>query len=209
MVLDVGGDGVEAFLVAFHGCAKVLGGVVFCAFAAAPHDEGGGAEFSGEVDIAQDFAQAEASDGAVVVGQATVFEDGVAEGVGGDHFNDEAGIVGCGFEAGDTVGAFSVGGVEVVDVIVVEGDAPCAEFGEFFGVFPGVKGGACCAAEGVCCGPSNGPEAEGELLVVGGGHGFCLSLWGYTDQNMQIFSLHFLYCAFLFRAFPCFSSRRV
>ena len=65
--LDVGGDGVEAFAVAVECCVEILGGVVFCAFAPAPHDEGCCAEFCCEVDVTQDLSQAEAADLAVII----------------------------------------------------------------------------------------------------------------------------------------------
>ena len=50
-----------------------------------------GAELGGEVDVAQDLAQGEAADAAVVGGEAAVLEDRVAEQVGGDHRDDHAG----------------------------------------------------------------------------------------------------------------------
>ncbi len=67
LVLDVGSNGIQALLVAIQRCIKVLGGIVFCAFAAAPHDEGLGAQFGGQINVLQDLAQPEASDRTIVV----------------------------------------------------------------------------------------------------------------------------------------------
>ena len=67
--LDVGGDRVDALGVAVEGGVDVLGAVVLAALAAAPHDEGLGAQLRGQVDVAQHLAQREAADRAVVGGE--------------------------------------------------------------------------------------------------------------------------------------------
>ena len=158
--LDVAGDRVQALLVAVEGGVQVLGGVVLGALAPAPHDECGGAELGGQVHVAQDFAQAEAADGAVVVGQPAVLEDRVGEGVGGDHLDDDARRVRGLLDLHDAVVALSVGGREVEDVVVVKGDAPRAQFGEFRGVLPRVQDGPGRGSEGIDGVPADGPQAE-------------------------------------------------
>src|SRR6478735_856393 len=116
LVGDVVAQQVHGLAVAFQGAADVLGGVVFTAFAAAPHDEGLGTELGGQVNVVQDFAQGEAPDSAVVAGEAAVLEDGVAEEVGGDHRDDHAG----GAEVAEPVDGFdriqrrAGGGTELV-----------------------------------------------------------------------------------------------
>ena len=92
--LDVAGDGVEALLVALHRGVDVLGAVVLAALAPAPHDEGRRTQLGGQVDRAQHLAQPEPAHAAVVGGQPAVLEHRVAEGVGGDHLDDQAGAVG-------------------------------------------------------------------------------------------------------------------
>ena len=77
LVDDVAGEQVDALAVAVERGADVLGRVVLGALAAAPHDEGLGAELGGEVDVAQHLAQREAAHGAVVAGEAAVLEDRV------------------------------------------------------------------------------------------------------------------------------------
>ena len=168
LVLDVLGDGVQALLVTVHGRVEVLGGVVLGALAPAPHDEGGGAQLGGQVHVAQDLAQAEAADGAVVVGQAPVLEDRVGEGVGGDHLDGQAGGLDGLLEPGDDLVALGVGGVEGEDVVVVEGDAPGPELSELLRVLPGLEGGAGPVAEGVGRQPADRPQTEREPVFLGG-----------------------------------------
>ena len=108
LVCDVVTKQVESFAVALEGGANVFRGVVFCTFATAPHDEGLGAEFDAEFELAHCFAHGEATNPAVVGGEAAVFEYGGAEEVGGDHRHDEAGIAQCLLEAVDLLLAFGV-----------------------------------------------------------------------------------------------------
>ena len=160
LVLDVLGDGVQALLVAVEGRVEVLGGVVLSALTTTPHDKGLGAQLGGEIDVAQDLAQAEAADRAVVVGQAAVLEDRVGEGVGGDHLDGQARGVHGVLELADDLVTLGVGGVEGEDVVVVEGDAPGAQLGELLGVLPGTQGGTGLVTEGVGGEPADGPQTE-------------------------------------------------
>ena len=80
--------------VALERGQEVLGAVVLGALAAAPHHEGARAELGGEVHVGEHLAQAEAAHVAVVGGEGAVLEDGVGEGVGGDHLDHQAGLVG-------------------------------------------------------------------------------------------------------------------
>ena len=169
--LDVAGHGVDALGVALVGGEQVLGAVVLGALTAAPHHEGGGAELGGEVHVREHLAQAEAAHGAVVGGEGAVLEDGVGEGVGGDHLDHQAGLLGDLLELIDDLLTLLRGGVEGHDVVVVEGEAPCAELGELADVGAHVQGGAGGRAELVLGLPTGGPQAEGELVVAGGGGG--------------------------------------
>ena len=101
LVLDVAGDGVDALAVAVERGVQILGAVVLAAFPATPHDEGLGAELSGQVDVAQHLAEREPADRAIVGGEAAVLEHRVGEQVGGDHLDGDV-VAGAGIpEAGD------------------------------------------------------------------------------------------------------------
>jgi hypothetical protein len=85
LVDGVLGQQVDSFPVPVQGGSDVLGEVDFRAFTAAPENVDLCAEFSGEVDVAHDLAQRVPAHGAVVAGEAAVFEDRVTEEVGGHH----------------------------------------------------------------------------------------------------------------------------
>ena len=99
----------------------------------------------------------------------------MGEGVGRDHLNDEAGGVGCLLHLHDALVALLVRCVEVEHVIVVEGDAPRADLRELRRVLPRVEDRAGPRPKGIDRVPSDGPQAEGELVVGGGRHGGVLS----------------------------------
>ena len=170
LVGDVLAEQVDGLAVALERLPDVLRGVVLGALAAAPHDEGLGAELGGEVEVADHLAHREAAHGAVVRGEAAVFEDGGAEQVGGDHRDDQAGVGEGALEAVDLLLALGVGRAEGEEVVVVEGEAVGAELGELLDGVHGVEGRAGGAAERVGAVVADGPEAEGEL-VGGGGSG--------------------------------------
>jgi len=102
----------------------------------------------------------------------------VGEGVGGDHLDGQAVGIGRFLEPGDDPVALGVVGVEGEDVVVVEGDAPGAELGELLGVLPGAQGGAGRLAEGIGGEPADRPQAERELVLLGGlaNHGLLLEI---------------------------------
>ena len=168
LVRDVVAEQVHGLAVAFQGAADVLGGVVFAAFAAAPHDEGLRTELGGEVDVAEDLAQGEAPHAAVVAGEAAVLEDGVAEEVGGDHRDDHAGGLQRAREPVDFALAVGRGAAEGEEVVVVERDAVGAEVAELVDGFHRVQRRAGGGAELVLGLPAHRPEAEGKLVVTGG-----------------------------------------
>jgi hypothetical protein len=159
---------VDALLVARQGRLHVLGGVVLGALAAAPHDEGLGAQLGGEVDVAEHLAEREAADAAVVGGEAAVLEDGCAEEVGRHHRHDDAGRVERALEAVDLLLALGVGRAEREEVVVVEGQAVGAEAVEVLDGLDHVEIGAGRPAERVGTGVADRPESEGELVVAGG-----------------------------------------
>ena len=162
--LDVGGDGVEAFTVAVERGVEILGGVVFCAFASAPHDEGCCAKFCCEVDVTQDLSQAKAADLTVIIRQSAIFKHRVGEGIGRHHFDDESGCVGNFLDAHDSLMALRVRGIEVEDIIVMECNAPGADFCEFCRVFPRIEDGSGAGSKGINRVPSHGPQAEREAI---------------------------------------------
>jgi hypothetical protein len=168
LVRDIVAQQVHRLTVAFQGAADVLGGVVFAAFPPAPHDEGFGTEFGGEVDVVQDLAEGEAPHAAVVAGEAAVLEDGVAEQVGGDHRDDHSrGLQ----RAGQSVNfplAVSGGAAEGKEVVVVERDAVGAEVTEPVDGLDGVQRRAGGGAELVLRLPAHRPEAEGKPVFTGG-----------------------------------------
>lgn len=166
LVLDVRGREVEALGVALVRGVEVLGAVVLGALAAAPHDEGLGAERGREVDVAQDLAQRVAADAAVVGREAAVLEDGVAEEVGRDHLDGQAGLVGGLLDLAEELLAGRVVRAEGHDVVVVEREAPRAEVGEPADGVGRVEVGAAGSAELVLPGPAHGPQAEGKVDVL-------------------------------------------
>ncbi len=168
LLLDVGGHGVDALAVAVERGVDVLGAVVLGALAAAPHDEGLGAQLGGEVDVADHLAQAVAAHLAVVGGEGAVLEDRVAEGVGRDHLADDAGLVERLAEVADDPVALGVAAAEGHEVVVVEGDAPGAEVGEAAHGLDRVEVRARGVTELVTSLPADGPETERELVVRGG-----------------------------------------
>src|SRR5690606_2199160 len=121
--------------------------------------------------VREHLAQAEAPHGAVVGGEGAVLEDGVGEGVGRDHLDHEAGLLGDVLELGEDGLALGGGGVEGHDVVVVEGEAPGTELGELADVGAELERRAGGRAELVLGLPTGGPQAEGELVVAGGGGG--------------------------------------
>ncbi len=121
---------VGGLAVALERDADVLGEVVLGALAAAPHDKRLGAKFGGQVDVAQDLANREATHVAVVRRDAAVLEHGVRERVGGDHRDHHAGLVARLLERVDRGAAVGVRGAEREQVVVVEGHAVGAELGQ-------------------------------------------------------------------------------
>jgi hypothetical protein len=176
LVLDVLGDGVQALLITVEDGIQVLGGIILGPLASAPHDESGGAQLGGQIDIAQDLAQPEPADGAVVVGQPPVLENRVGEGVGGDHLDGQTGGVDGLLEPGDDLVPLSIRGIEGEDIVVVEGDAPDAEFSEMLGVLPRPQRRARRLTEGVGGEPTDRPQTEREPVLLGGraNHGLLL-----------------------------------
>ena len=118
--------------------------------------------------LRQHLAQREAAHAAVVGGEAAVLEDRVAEQVGGDHRDDEAGVGERVLEPVDLLLALGVGGAEGEQVVVVEGEAVGAEFGELLDGVHHVQRRAGGAAERVGAVLADGPETEGELVGAGG-----------------------------------------
>ena len=92
--LNVGGDRVQALLVAVECRVQVLRRVVLRALASAPHDERRRPHLRSQIHVAQDLAQAETADRTVVVRQAAILEDRVREGIRRDHLDDEASRIG-------------------------------------------------------------------------------------------------------------------
>ena len=168
LLLDVRGDGVDALGVAVVRGVEVLGGVVLGALAAAPHDERVGAQLGGEVDVADDLAQAVAAHAAVVRRERAVLEDRVAERVGGDHLDGDAGLVERALEAGEDLVALGVVRAEGDDVVVVERHVRGAQLGELVDRLDRVQPRARGRAELVLGVPADRPEAERELVCTGG-----------------------------------------
>ncbi|MDQ1175205.1 hypothetical protein QE430_003512 [Microbacterium testaceum] len=177
LVGDVVAEQVDGLAVALERLADVLRGIVLGALAAAPHDEGLGAELGGEVEVAQHLAQRETTHLTVVRGEAAVLEHGGREEVGGHHRRDDAGVVHRALEAVDLLLTLGVGGAEGEEVVVVEGQAVGAELGELLDGVDDVEGLTRGAAEGVGAVVADGPETERELVVAGGGGHSCSFAW--------------------------------
>ena len=172
LVGDVVAEHVEGFAVTLESTADVFGCVVFRALTSAPHDEGLRTQLDTELELAHGLAHGVAAHSAIIGGESTVFEDGSAEQVGGDHRHNEAGVGEGLLEAADLCVALGVGRPERVEVVVVEGEAVCAEFRELLDGVYDIEGSAGGPTEGVCSVVSDRPEAERELVVAGGnGHG--------------------------------------
>ena len=165
------GEQVDGLAVAVECAADVLRCVVLGALAAAPHDEGLGAELGTEVELAHRLAHREATHAAVVRGEAAVLEHGRAEQVGGHHRDDEAGVLEALLQAVDLLLSRRVIRAEVEEVVVVEGEAVGAHLLELLEHVNDVEVGAGRAAERVGAVVADGPESEGEL--VGGGWRQC------------------------------------
>ncbi len=175
LLLDIPGCGVHAFLHAIQCCGKILGTVIFAAFAAAPpHHEGLGTQFRSKVNVPEDLAQCKAADGPVVRGEPAILEHRVAEQVGGDHRSFQAGLCqGCLEVLQDQV-PLGRRGIKGNQVIVVERDAIGAKLAELVNSFHRIQGGTGGDAERIGAGPSNGPKAKGEAVLRGWAAGsFC------------------------------------
>ena len=168
LALDVGGDGVDALGVALVRGVEVLRGVVLGALAAAPHDERLRAQLGGEVDVAEDLAQAVPAHAAVVRGERAVLEDRVGEGVRGDHLHLDARVRQGLAEAVEDAVALGVVGAERDDVVVVEGHVGGAELGEPVDRLDRVEVRPGGVTELVAGGPSDGPQTEREPVLRGG-----------------------------------------
>ena len=168
LICNVLREHVDSLAVALERALDVFCRVVLGAFTAAPHHEGLRAELDTEFELAHGLAHRVAAHAAVVGGESTVFEDGGAEKVGGDHRHDDPGVCHRLLEAVDLLLAFGVRGAEGEEVVVMEGEAVCAELSELLDRVDDVEGCARRAAEGVRAVVSHGPESEGELIVTGG-----------------------------------------
>ena len=140
LVGDVVAEQVHGLAVALERRADVLGRVVLGALAAAPHDEGLGAELGTEVELAEDLAQREAAHLTVVRREAAVLEDRCGEEVGGHHRDDQAGVGERALEAIDLGLALGIRGSEGEQVVVVEGQTVGAELGELLDGVHDVEG---------------------------------------------------------------------
>ena len=105
----------------------VLAGAVLGALAAAPQHEGLRAQLGGQVDVAQHLGQRVAAHLAVVGRDRALLEHRVAEQVGGDHLDDQAGL---GERLPEPLERRLAGRVVGHQVVVVEGDGGGAELGE-------------------------------------------------------------------------------
>lgn len=166
---DVLAEQVEGLLHPVERDLDVLRRAGLGALPAAPGHVHGGAELDGEVDVAEGLAQGEAAYVPVVGGERAVLEDRVGEEVRSGHRHREPGAVQGGPEALDDRVALGVRGAEGDQVVVVEGDAVRAEVGEPLDGLDGVERRAGRLAERVAALPADGPEAEGEAVLGGGG----------------------------------------
>ncbi len=164
LVKDVLAEQVERLAIAFERGPHVLGAVVFAALPAAPHDERLRTEFGGEVDVAQRLAQREPPDTPIIAGERAVLEDRLGEQVGGDHGHDHAVRLQRGRQPADGAPAVVVATPEWEQVVVVEGQAVCAEFGEPLHRLDRVQSGSGGHTERIVRDPADGPQAEGELV---------------------------------------------
>ena len=142
LVQDILPHEVDAFTVALEGPGDVFGHVVLSALAAAPHHERFCAHLDGQVEVTQGLAQGEASNTAVVTGEGTVLENGVAKEVGGHHGHDQTRVSQRLLQAINLLLAFGIGASEGEQVVIVEGEAVRAQLGELLDSFNHVKGRA-------------------------------------------------------------------
>lgn len=167
LVGDVIAEQVDRFTVSLECGADVLRSVILRAFPSTPHHERFRSELGSKVDVAQHFAEREAPNGAIVGGESSVFEDGRAEQVCGDHGHREPGVSESLLQAVDLLLALSIRRSEGEQVVVVEGEAPCSEFCQtVYGLY-GIEVWPRGPAKRVAAVVSNGPEAEREFVVTG------------------------------------------
>ena len=164
VVGDVLAEQIKRLAVAREGGLDVLGAVVLAALPAAPQDEGLRAEFGGEIDVAQHLAQREAAHAAVVAGESAVLEDRLGEQVRRHHRHGHPGGFQCRREPADRPLPLTVRTTEREQVVIVEGQAVCAQFGQPFDGLDHVDRGTGRDAERIGAGPPHGPQAEGELV---------------------------------------------
>src|ERR1035437_2216430 len=175
---DIVPQQVHSLPVAFQRSPDVLGRVILRTFSAAPHDERLRAELGGEVEVAQYFAQGEATHRTVIGRETAILEHRRAEQVGGDHRHDHSRVGQNLLEPFDLFLALGVGRTEGEEVVVMEGEAVGAELTELRHSFHDVQWGSCRSAERVGSVVANGPQTEGELVVARGhcSHGVSFSL---------------------------------
>ncbi len=159
---------VEGLAEAIEAIDGIFAGIGFGTFASAPEDVDFRAELGAEVHGGHGFLDSVRADFCVAGGEGAVFEDGVAEEVGGGHGDFEVVVVEGFFEVGDDTGFFGGGGVDGDKVVVVEVDAvDAADGAEEFDDLGRGELRADGTAEGVAAGVADGPETEGEFF--GGG----------------------------------------
>src|SRR5699024_5299735 len=103
--------------------------------------------------------------------EGAILEDGVGEGVGGDHLDHQAGLRGDMLQLIDDPLTLLWGRVEAHDVVVAEGEPRGAELGEPADVRAHLQGWGGRRAELVLGLPSCGPQTEGEPVVTSRGGG--------------------------------------
>jgi alanine racemase len=164
---------VDGFAEALDGFDGGFGGVGFGAFAAAPEDVNLRAAFGAEFHGPHGFLDGIGADLGVVAGERAVFEDRIAEEVGGGHGDEKAvGIEGL-FEIPDDLIALGACGVDGDEVVVVEIDAVRADLAEEVANLDGRKLGADGPTERIAADVADGPQAKGEfqfrigLVLVG------------------------------------------
>ena len=124
-----------------------------------------------ELDRLARLLHGEPSYSGVVGGEGTLLEDGAPEQVGRHHRDVHAGRVERAAEPLDDVLPLRWRRAVGHEVVVVEADAVGAEVGQPVDGVDRVEGGAHHGAEGVPPWVSDGPQAEGEVVLGSGGEG--------------------------------------
>ena len=166
LLAHIRAEDVHRLLVAVECGADILRTAGLGALTTTPEHVRRRAELSREIDVAEHLRQRVPADLTVVRGQAAVLEDGVGEQVRGHHLDRQPGV---GQRLGEPLQHLLAGRFVGYDVVVVERDRGGPQLRELLHRVDRVHRRADRRTEDVDALPADGPQTEGELVVLRGG----------------------------------------